>query len=110
LAARNPVALVGPTRVPGGTSSLDLAARFSGEVVALGGVGFVQTAGELLGWHPHLHVLLTDGGCLPDSTFRHLLSFDSIQGSTSLAVPLCPKSSPERCCGSSNTTKAQRRV
>ncbi len=27
--------------------------------------------------HPHLHILLTDGGFLPDGTFRHLLYFDS---------------------------------
>jgi len=26
---------------------------------------------------PHIHVLLTDGGFLPDGTFRHLLYFDS---------------------------------
>ncbi len=58
---------------------LYFAAWFSGEVVAPGAVGFVQTAGELLGWHPHLHVLLTDGGWLPDGTFRHLLAFDSVQ-------------------------------
>ena len=27
--------------------------------------------------HPHLHILMTDGGFLPDGTFRHLLYFDS---------------------------------
>jgi len=32
-----------------------------------------------MGWHPHLHVLLTDGGWLPDGSFRHLLAFDSSQ-------------------------------
>jgi hypothetical protein len=41
-----------------------------------GGVGFVQTAGELLGWHPHVHLLVTDGGFLPDGSFRHLLWVD----------------------------------
>ena len=50
-----------------------------GEVVVPGAIGFLQTSGELLGWHPHLHVLLTDGGWLPDGTFRHLLAFDSSQ-------------------------------
>ena len=44
-----------------------------------GGVGFVQTAGELLGWHPHVHMLLTDGGFLADGTFRHLLWVDAKQ-------------------------------
>ncbi len=56
---------------------LYFAAWFDGEEVVPGAVGFVQTAGELLSWHPHLHVLLTDGGWLPDGTFRHLLAFDS---------------------------------
>ena len=55
-----------------------LAAWFGDEEVVPGAVGFVQTAGELLGWHPHLHLLLTDGGWLPDGTFRHLLAFDSV--------------------------------
>ncbi|HNU83997.1 MAG TPA: transposase [Thermoanaerobaculia bacterium] len=52
-------------------------AWFDGQPVVPGAVGFLQTAGELLGWHPHLHVLLSDGGWLPDGTFRHLLAFDS---------------------------------
>ena len=41
---------------------LYLAACFGRDDVTPGAVGFVQTAGELLGWHPHLHVLLADGG------------------------------------------------
>ena len=36
----------------------------------------MQTAGELLGWHPHVHLLVTDGGFLPDGSFRHLLWVD----------------------------------
>jgi hypothetical protein len=40
-------------------------------------VGFVQTAGELLNFHPHVHVLITDGGFLPDGAFRTLAWFDS---------------------------------
>ncbi|MCP4202666.1 MAG: hypothetical protein GY769_12115 [bacterium] len=40
-------------------------------------MGFVQTAGELLNFHPHVHVLVTDGGFLPDGTFRPLAWFDS---------------------------------
>lgn len=52
-------------------------AWYGGPRVVPGALGFLQTAGELLGWHPHLHVLLTDGGWLPDGTFRHLLAFDT---------------------------------
>ncbi|MGH9362139.1 MAG: transposase zinc-binding domain-containing protein, partial [Thermoanaerobaculia bacterium] len=53
-----------------------LAAWFGRDDAEPGAIGFLQTAGELLGWHPHLHVLLTDGAWLPDGTFRHLLAFD----------------------------------
>jgi hypothetical protein len=35
-----------------------------------------------LGWHPHVHVLLADGGWLPDGSFRHLLYLDSSQVET----------------------------
>ena len=52
-------------------------AYFDGGDVNPGAVGFVQTAGELLNFHPHVHVLVTDGGFLPDSTFRPLAWFDS---------------------------------
>jgi hypothetical protein len=37
-------------------------AWFEGQEVVPGALGFLRTAGELLGRHPHLHVLLTDGG------------------------------------------------
>ena len=50
---------------------------YDGAPVLPGAVGFIATAGEFLNWHPHIHVLLTDGGFLPDRTFRHLLYFDS---------------------------------
>ncbi len=64
------------------SSRLYFAACFGGEEVVPWRDGFVQTAGELLGWHPHLHVVLTDGGWLPDGTLRHLLAFDSVQVET----------------------------
>ncbi len=35
-------------------------------------VGFLQTAGELLNFHPHVHVFVTDGVFGPDGTFRPL--------------------------------------
>ena len=52
-------------------------AYFAGAGVTPGAVGFVQTAGELLNFHPHVHVLVTDGGFLADGTFRPLAWFDS---------------------------------
>ena len=52
-------------------------AYFDGAPVIPGAVGFVQTAGELLNFHPHIHVLVTDGGFRPDGTFRPLAWFDS---------------------------------
>jgi hypothetical protein len=58
---------------------LYLAAAFDRHDLTPGAIGFLQTAGELLGWHPHLHVLLADGGWLPDGSFRHLLYLDSSQ-------------------------------
>ncbi len=50
---------------------------FDGTEVAPGAVGFLQTAGELLNFHPHVHILVTDGGFRPDRGFRHLPRFNS---------------------------------
>jgi hypothetical protein len=55
---------------------LYLLAAFDSEDIQPGAVGFIQTAGELLRYHPHIHVLLADGAWLPDGSFRHLLYFD----------------------------------
>jgi len=49
---------------------LYLAAAFGRTDLTPGAIGFLQTAGELLGYHPHLHMLLADGALLPDGTFR----------------------------------------
>ena len=54
-----------------------------------GAVGFIATAGEFLGWNPHLHILLTDGGFLTDGTFRHLLYFDADKIKNSSAPRFC---------------------
>ncbi|MGB5162187.1 MAG: transposase [Thermoanaerobaculia bacterium] len=54
-------------------------AYFDGTRVTPGAVGFVQTAGELLNFHPHVHVLVTDGGFRPDGSFRPLVWFDPQQ-------------------------------
>ncbi|MCH7667441.1 MAG: transposase, partial [Acidobacteria bacterium] len=50
---------------------------FDGADVTPGAAGFLQTSGELLNFHPHVHVLLTDGGFTPDGTFRPLAWFHS---------------------------------
>ena len=44
---------------------------------SFGAAGFLQTSGELLNFHPHVHVLVTDGGFTPDGTFRPLVWFHS---------------------------------
>ena len=38
---------------------------FDGADVTPGAAGFLQTSGELLNFHPHVHVLVTDGGSCP---------------------------------------------
>jgi hypothetical protein len=50
---------------------------FDGAEVTPGGVGFVQTSGELLNFHPHVHILVTDGCFGPNGSFRHLPRFNS---------------------------------
>ena len=40
--------------------------------VSVGIVSSIQTHGSLANWHPHLHLLVTDGGFRPDGTFVHL--------------------------------------
>jgi hypothetical protein len=35
----------------------------------VGIVASIQTHGSLANWHPHLHLLVTDGGFRPDGTF-----------------------------------------
>ena len=35
----------------------------------MGIVGCLQTHGSRANWHPHLHLLVTDGGFRPDGTF-----------------------------------------
>ena len=42
-----------------------------------GAIGFIATAGEMLNWNPHIHILITDGGFLKDGTFRHMLYWDT---------------------------------
>jgi len=40
--------------------------------LSVGIVSSIQTHGSLANWHPHLHLLVTDGGFRPDGTFVRL--------------------------------------
>jgi hypothetical protein len=39
----------------------------------------VATAGDLLQWHPHLHLIATDGGRGRDGTWHPVPEWDSLQ-------------------------------
>jgi ribosomal protein S27E len=44
--------------------------------VVPGMIGAIQTHGQLLHWHPHLHVLITCGAFTPEGEFLELPEFD----------------------------------
>ena len=46
------------------------------EDVVPGMIAAIQTHGELLHWHPHLHVLITCGAYTPNGNFLELKEFD----------------------------------
>ncbi|TNF75822.1 MAG: hypothetical protein EP299_05885 [Acidobacteria bacterium] len=50
---------------------------FDGTELTPGAVGFLQTSGELLNFHPHIHILMTDGSFRPDGSFLRLPRFNS---------------------------------
>jgi hypothetical protein len=50
-----------------------------GEDVRPGIVVAIATAGDLLQWHPHLHILSTDGGFSPDGRFRPMPAGDGAE-------------------------------
>jgi hypothetical protein len=50
--------------------------RQLGADVRPGTVVSIATSGDLLEWHPHLHILGTAGGFSPDGTFQSLDSWD----------------------------------
>ncbi|MGB6361685.1 MAG: transposase [Thermoanaerobaculia bacterium] len=50
---------------------------FADDQITPGAVGFLQTSGELLNFHPHVHILVTDGGFGPDRGFLRLPRFNS---------------------------------
>ena len=47
------------------------------ETAVPGAVGFIQTSGELLNFHPHIHLLITDGVFCPDGAFEPFPYFDA---------------------------------
>ncbi|MGD8329802.1 MAG: transposase [Acidobacteriota bacterium] len=52
-------------------------AYFEDEAVVPGAVGFIQTVGELLNWHPHVHLLVSDGMFDREGTFERFTFFDT---------------------------------
>ena len=51
-------------------------ACFDDDMAVPGAVGFIQTSGELLNFHPHIHLLITDGVFSTDGTFERFPCFD----------------------------------
>ena len=52
-------------------------AYFEDEAAVPGAVGFIQTAGELLNWHPHVHLLVSDGVFDRDGVLERFTFFDT---------------------------------
>jgi len=52
-------------------------AYFDDDTAMPGAVGFIQTSGELLNFHPHIHLLITDGVFCLDGTFERFSYFDT---------------------------------
>jgi hypothetical protein len=40
-----------------------------------GVVAVIQTFGDRINFHPHIHVLMTEGGTAPDGAFHHVSCF-----------------------------------
>ena len=56
----------------GAEATSELVRREAGQDARPGLVISLATAGDLLKWHPHLHLLTTDGGFAPDGRFLPL--------------------------------------
>ncbi|MGD8818205.1 MAG: transposase [Acidobacteriota bacterium] len=52
-------------------------AYFEDDAAVPGAVGFIQTAGELLNWHPHVHLLVSDGVFDGEGAFERFTFFDT---------------------------------
>jgi len=53
----------------GAEATVEIVRRAAGDGVRPGLVVSLATAGDLLQWHSHLHLLTTDGGFAPDGSF-----------------------------------------
>ena len=60
------------SRVAARTVTSFIRASVGEKDLSVGIVSSIQTHGSLANWHPHLHMLVTDGGFRPDGTFVHL--------------------------------------
>jgi len=60
------------SRVAARTVTSFIRATVGEKGLSVGIVSSIQTHGSLANWHPHLHLLVTDGGFRPDGTFVHL--------------------------------------
>ena len=56
-------------RVAARTVTAAIRTRTGERDLAVGIVACLQTHGSRANWHPHLHLLVTDGGFRPDGTF-----------------------------------------
>jgi len=60
------------SRVAARTVTAFIRATVGEKDLSVGIVSSIQTHGSLANWHPHLHMLVTDGGFRADGTFVHL--------------------------------------
>jgi hypothetical protein len=60
------------SRVAARTVTAFIRATLGEKGLSVGIVSSIQTHGSLTNWHPHLHLLVTDGGFRPDGSFVHL--------------------------------------
>ncbi|MBI3080950.1 MAG: transposase [candidate division NC10 bacterium] len=65
----NRVLLGDLSRVAARTLTAFIRATTGERNLSVGLVASIQTHGSLANWHPHLHLLVTDGGFRPDGTF-----------------------------------------
>ena len=61
----------------GAEATVELVRRAAGDGVRPGLVVSLATAGDLLQWHPHLHLLTSDGGFAPHGSFLPLPQWDA---------------------------------
>ena len=61
----------------GAEATFELVRRAAQSDVRPGLVVSLATAGDLLQWHPHLHLLTTDGSFAPDGSFVALPEWDA---------------------------------